>query len=64
MASDGPQRWYPFRPWCKAKGFTVQTGYNLISAGKVHTVTAGRRRYVTESEDKRFDKASAKGGVL
>jgi hypothetical protein len=48
-------RWYPFRNWCAAKGFTPQHGYNLIARGELETVVSGRRRFVTEEQDRRFD---------
>ena len=53
-----PSTWFPFRKWCAAKRFTPQHGYKLIKQGKLHTVTSGNRRYVTEAEDRRFDRAS------
>ncbi len=53
-----PSTWFPFRKWCAAKQFTPQHGYKLIKQGKLHTVTSGNRRYVTEAEDRRFDRAS------
>ena len=53
-----PSTWFPFRKWCAAKRFTPQHGYKLIKEGKLRTVTSGNRRYVTEHEDRRFDRAS------
>ena len=53
-----PSTWFPFRKWCAAKRFTPQHGYKLIKQGKLHTVTSGNRRYVTEDEDRRFDRTS------
>ena len=54
-----PSTWFPFRKWCAAKQFTPQHGYKLIKQGKLHTVTSGNRRYVTEAEDRRFDQVCA-----
>lgn len=56
-----PPRWFSFKSWCAAKGFTVQHGYQLIRDGFLNTVKSGNRRYVTEDEDRRFDEASAVG---
>ena len=57
-------RWYPFRNWCAAKGFTVQHGYHEIERGNLETVTSGRRRFVTEEQDRDYDeRCKSKGEV-
>ncbi len=53
--SPRPSTWFPFREWCEAKRFTVQHGYHLIERGELETVTSGRRRFVTEEQDRQFD---------
>ena len=59
-----PSTWFPFRKWCAAKQFTPQHGYKLIKQGKLHTVTSGNRRYVTEAEDRRFDQVCAEAAQV
>jgi hypothetical protein len=55
--SEQPIRWYPFKDWCRSKGFTRQHGYTLIKRGELNTVKSGVCRYVTETEDRRFTEA-------
>lgn len=55
MSEVMPSRNFPFRGWCKAKGFSYRKGYDLVDAGVLKTIVFGGRRYVTEEEDQRFD---------
>jgi predicted site-specific integrase-resolvase len=45
----------PFRPWLKANGISVTTGYRLVKEGVLKLTKIRSRSYLTKAESERFE---------
>jgi hypothetical protein len=44
----------PFRPWLKANGISVTTGYRLVKDGALRLTKIRSRSYLTKTEETRW----------
>ena len=49
---------FSFTQWCRDKGFTPKSGYDMMAAGLLTTFLIGNKRFVSQEEDARFDAAT------